>query len=164
MRWSTSSITAAVSRGSPVARVTCRPCLARADDPARLAVDVFCTDVRKALGSYAALLGGLDLVVFTGGIGEHSAGGPRPDHGRPELPRNGRWTPRDLRPSRAGGGRNRPSLPGTAGPLVSRRAPGARPLDLPRNVRCLRFDRQRSRFAATLAVADALGGVDPIMA
>ena len=47
--------------------------LARGDDPARLAVEVFCTDVRKALGSYAALLGGLDLVVFTGGIGEHGA-------------------------------------------------------------------------------------------
>lgn len=40
---------------------------------AALAVEVFCTDVRKVIGSYAALLGGLDLLVFTGGIGEHSA-------------------------------------------------------------------------------------------
>ncbi len=43
------------------------------DESAALAVDVFCTAVTKTIGSYAALLGGLDLVVFTGGIGEHSA-------------------------------------------------------------------------------------------
>jgi acetate kinase len=28
--------------------------------------------VRKFIGAYAAALGGLDLLVFTGGIGEHS--------------------------------------------------------------------------------------------
>ncbi len=39
---------------------------------AALAVDAFCTGVLKAIGSYLALLGGLDLLVFTGGIGEHS--------------------------------------------------------------------------------------------
>ena len=42
-------------------------------ESATLAVDVFCTAVTKTIGAYAALLGGLDLVVFTGGIGEHSA-------------------------------------------------------------------------------------------
>ena len=42
------------------------------DRPAALAIDVFCTDVCKAIGGYAALLGGLDLLVFTGGIGQHS--------------------------------------------------------------------------------------------
>ena len=35
-------------------------------------MDVFCTAVRKTIGAYAALLGGIDLVVFTGGIGEHA--------------------------------------------------------------------------------------------
>ncbi len=44
----------------------------KGDGAAALAVTVFCTDVRKAIGGYAALLGGLDLLVFTGGIGEHS--------------------------------------------------------------------------------------------
>lgn len=45
-----------------------------AGDPAAgLAVDAFCTGVRKAIGAYAALLGGLDLLIFTGGIGEHSS-------------------------------------------------------------------------------------------
>jgi acetate kinase len=28
--------------------------------------------VRKVIGAYVALLGGVDLLVFTGGIGEHS--------------------------------------------------------------------------------------------
>jgi acetate kinase len=46
---------------------------ARAGDPrARLALDIFATSVRKIIGAYIALLGGIDLLVFTGGIGEHS--------------------------------------------------------------------------------------------
>ena len=39
---------------------------------AREAVDVFCYQIRKFIGAYAAALGGIDLLVFTGGIGEHS--------------------------------------------------------------------------------------------
>ena len=38
---------------------------------AALALQVFTRAVRKAIGSYAWLMGGLDAVVFTGGIGEH---------------------------------------------------------------------------------------------
>jgi acetate kinase len=46
---------------------------ARSGDPsAKLALDVFATSVRKVIGGYVALLGGVDLLVFTGGIGEHS--------------------------------------------------------------------------------------------
>jgi acetate kinase len=46
---------------------------ARCNDPkARLALDVFAISVRKTIGAYLALLGGVDLLVFTGGIGEHS--------------------------------------------------------------------------------------------
>lgn len=45
---------------------------ATGDAAAKLAIDAFCIAVRKQIGAYAALLGGLDLVVFTGGIGEHS--------------------------------------------------------------------------------------------
>jgi acetate kinase len=46
---------------------------ARAKDPqAMLALNVFVISVRKAIGAYVALLGGVDLLVFTGGIGEHS--------------------------------------------------------------------------------------------
>jgi acetate kinase len=46
---------------------------ARAGDAhAALAVDAFVIAVRKMIGAYAALLGGVDLIVFTGGVGEHS--------------------------------------------------------------------------------------------
>jgi acetate kinase len=46
---------------------------ARSGDPkACLALDVFAISVRKVIGAYMALLGGADLLVFTGGIGEHS--------------------------------------------------------------------------------------------
>ncbi|MGH7298412.1 MAG: acetate/propionate family kinase [Polyangiaceae bacterium] len=45
----------------------------RATDPrAELAVAIFCHHARKAIGSLAAALGGLDGLVFTGGIGEHA--------------------------------------------------------------------------------------------
>jgi acetate kinase len=37
------------------------------------AIDIFCYHVRKFIGAYTAALGGLDTVVFTGGIGEHAA-------------------------------------------------------------------------------------------
>ena len=39
---------------------------------ARLAVDIFCYQVSKWIGAFAAALGGLDTLVFSGGIGEHS--------------------------------------------------------------------------------------------
>lgn len=39
---------------------------------AALAIDIFCATIRKTIGAYAAALGGLDLIVFSGGIGEHS--------------------------------------------------------------------------------------------
>ncbi len=46
---------------------------ARSGDPrSTLALDAFIIAVRKSIGAYAALLGGVDLLVFTGGIGEHS--------------------------------------------------------------------------------------------
>jgi acetate kinase len=40
--------------------------------PARLALGLFTYQVRKAIGSLTAVLGGLDRLVFTGGIGEHA--------------------------------------------------------------------------------------------
>ncbi|HMA46103.1 MAG TPA: acetate/propionate family kinase, partial [Frankiaceae bacterium] len=41
--------------------------------PAALAVQMFCRRLRMQVGAYAAELGGLSALVFTGGIGEHSA-------------------------------------------------------------------------------------------
>ena len=40
---------------------------------AQLALDMFAYRVKKYIGSYAAALGGVDIIVFTGGIGEKSA-------------------------------------------------------------------------------------------
>ena len=42
------------------------------DTRAADAIDVFCYQVKKCIGSFAAALGGLDALVFSGGIGEHS--------------------------------------------------------------------------------------------
>ncbi len=38
----------------------------------RLAFEIFCWRVRKYIGAYAFAMGGLDVVVFTGGIGENA--------------------------------------------------------------------------------------------
>ena len=38
-----------------------------------LALDIYCHRIKKYIGSYMAVLGGLDGLVFTGGIGENSA-------------------------------------------------------------------------------------------
>jgi acetate kinase len=39
---------------------------------AKLAFDVFCYRVKKYIGAYAAVMGGVDAIVFTAGIGENS--------------------------------------------------------------------------------------------
>ena len=45
----------------------------RGDPAAALALDVFVYEVRKTIGAYAAAMGGVDVIAFTGGIGENSA-------------------------------------------------------------------------------------------
>ena len=50
-----------------------RELLARDDDDARLAIDVYVHRLRAGIGAMAAALGGLDALVFTGGVGENSA-------------------------------------------------------------------------------------------
>jgi acetate kinase len=42
------------------------------DERARLALEVFDRTVAKTIAGYVSVLGGVDLLVFTGGIGEHS--------------------------------------------------------------------------------------------
>lgn len=42
------------------------------NDRAKLAMDMFSYRVKKYVGAYAAAMGGLDCLVFTGGIGEHT--------------------------------------------------------------------------------------------
>jgi acetate kinase len=45
---------------------------ASGDAKSRLAIEIFCNEIRKTIAAYAAALAGLDLIVFTGGIGEHA--------------------------------------------------------------------------------------------
>lgn len=46
---------------------------AKGDQQAQLAIEIFAYRARKYVGAYAAAMGGLDALVFTGGIGENSA-------------------------------------------------------------------------------------------
>jgi len=50
-----------------------RELLASPDPRAALAIDLFVHRIGRELGSLAAALGGLDAIVFTGGIGEHAS-------------------------------------------------------------------------------------------
>ncbi len=50
-----------------------RTLLASDKPEAQEAVDLFCYRIARELGSLAAAAGGLDALVFTGGIGEHAA-------------------------------------------------------------------------------------------
>lgn len=43
------------------------------DQKAADAVEVFCYQIRKYIGAYAAVLGGIDTLIFSGGIGENSS-------------------------------------------------------------------------------------------
>lgn len=47
---------------------------AQHEDPdAKLAIELFCYRIKKTIGSYAAVLGGIDSIIFSAGIGERSA-------------------------------------------------------------------------------------------
>ncbi len=43
------------------------------DEACRLALTLYAHRLRKYIGAYAAVMGGVDAIAFTGGIGEHSA-------------------------------------------------------------------------------------------
>ena len=57
--------------GQPNDMQEIRKAAKQGSNDALLALDVFTRSVRKAIGAFAWLMGGLDAVVFTGGIGEH---------------------------------------------------------------------------------------------
>ncbi|MEJ2049614.1 MAG: acetate kinase [Calditrichota bacterium] len=42
------------------------------NDRAQLAMDIFCYRIKKYIGAYAAAMGGVDVIIFTAGIGENS--------------------------------------------------------------------------------------------
>jgi len=43
------------------------------DEQCRLAITLYTHRIRKYLGAYASVMGGVDAITFTGGVGEHSA-------------------------------------------------------------------------------------------
>lgn len=45
--------------------------IARGDEKAKLAMDMYEYRILKYIGAYAAVLGGVDVIVFTGGVGEN---------------------------------------------------------------------------------------------
>ncbi|MBB5342470.1 acetate/propionate family kinase [Tunturibacter empetritectus] len=57
--------------GMPNDMKAVREAVAKGDAAASLAVEIFTRSVKKALGGFIALMGGVDAVVFAGGIGEH---------------------------------------------------------------------------------------------
>lgn len=46
---------------------------ANGTEAAALAIDIFCTAIAKTVAAFAVSLGSLEMLVFAGGIGEHSA-------------------------------------------------------------------------------------------
>ena len=46
--------------------------ISEGNDRAQLTYDMLCYQIKKYIGSYSAAMGGLDAIVFTAGIGEHS--------------------------------------------------------------------------------------------
>ena len=59
--------------GMPNDMKAVREAAAKGDARAKLATEIFTRSVKKALGGFIALMGGIDAVVFAGGIGEHDA-------------------------------------------------------------------------------------------
>jgi acetate kinase len=84
-----------------------RELLASSDPAARLAVDYFVHRAAREIGALAAALGGLDALVFTAGIGEHS-----PEI-RARIGAACRWLGVDLDPDANLGGRTVISAPGS---------------------------------------------------
>ncbi|MEI7502896.1 MAG: acetate kinase [Paludibacter sp.] len=48
--------------------------IAEGNERAKLALDMYEYRIRKYVGSYAAALGGVDVIIFTGGVGENQTG------------------------------------------------------------------------------------------
>jgi acetate kinase len=49
-----------------------RALLKSRSEEADFAIELYCYRIRKYVGAYAAVLGGIDAIVFGGGVGEHS--------------------------------------------------------------------------------------------
>jgi acetate kinase len=88
-----------------------RELLASQATEAKEAVDLFAYRIGRELGSLAAALGGLDALIFTGGIGEHAAAV------RERACRNAEWLGVKLDPEANELGQERISAPGSPIPV-----------------------------------------------
>ncbi len=74
MTWRSCSIRSRGFWEFPEFRGTCANCMQLPTHPGAVqAIEIFCRTAKKSLGAFIAILGGLDVLVFTGGIGEHDA-------------------------------------------------------------------------------------------
>jgi acetate kinase len=77
--WSTEQVRAQLAKNGGLAGISgvaggdVRDLEAAGTPEAALALDVFVYQVKKTIGAYAAAMGGLEAIAFTGGIGENSA-------------------------------------------------------------------------------------------
>jgi acetate kinase len=77
--WSCEEVRSQLAKGgglaglSGVAGGDVRDLEAAGSERASLALDVFAYQVKKTIGAFAAAMGGLEAIAFTGGIGENSA-------------------------------------------------------------------------------------------
>ena len=110
-----------------------RDLLASSEPPARLAVDYFVYRAAKEIGALAAVLGGIDALVFTAGIGENSPEIRQPDlrrlgvaRHRPGPGREPRTAPADLTIGKPRVGVGDPDQRGTDHRAPHRRVAGPR--------------------------------------
>ena len=77
--WSAEEVRRQLAKGGGLAGLSgveggdVRDLEAAGTERAALALDVFVYQVKKTIGAYAAAMGGIEAVAFTGGIGENSA-------------------------------------------------------------------------------------------
>ena len=80
--WSSDEVREQLTKNGGLAGLSCVPggdmrdieaAAAAGSECAALAKQVFVYEVKKTIGAYAAAMGGLDAIAFTGGIGENSA-------------------------------------------------------------------------------------------
>jgi acetate kinase len=76
--WSAEEVRQQLAKGGGLAGLSCVPggdvrdLESAGTECAALALEVFVYQVKKTIGAYAAAMGGIDAVAFTGGIGENS--------------------------------------------------------------------------------------------
>jgi acetate kinase len=80
--WSTEEVRGQLAKGGGLAGLSgvaggdvrdLESAAAQGSRRAELALEVFVYEVKKSIGAFAAAMGGLEAVAFTGGIGENSA-------------------------------------------------------------------------------------------